>query len=126
MLTIIVTLATLGFTSFIMWKTFLPMISNANRLIGQLADQSTERNQLLAQGAPGSARVISLEGTGTLVNNAPQVVIGLEVHPSAGGAPFLARCVSLVSQLQIPQVQPGCMVPVRFDPSNVSRIALAI
>lgn len=126
MFTLIVTLATLGFTSFIMWKTFLPMIANANRLIGGLADQSAERNRILAQGAPGSARVISLEGTGTLVNNAPQVVIGLEVHPSGGGAPFLARCVSLVSQLQIPQVQPGCMVPVRFDPSNVSRIALAI
>ncbi|MDO9017429.1 MAG: hypothetical protein Q8S73_33745 [Deltaproteobacteria bacterium] len=126
MLTIIVTLATLGFTSFIMWKTFLPMIANANRLIGQIADQSAERNQLLAQGAPGNARVISLEGTGTLVNNAPQVVIGLEVHPATGGAPFLARCVSLVSQLQIPQVQPGCMVPVRFDPGNVTRIALAI
>lgn len=125
-ISLVITFATLGFTAYMMRNTFLPMINNANRLMGQLADQSAERQQLLAQGIPGSARVISLEGTGTLINNAPQVVLGLEVQPAMGGAPFLARCVSLVSQLQIPQVQPGCMVPVRFDPSNVSRVALAI
>ncbi|MDB4928963.1 MAG: putative lipoprotein [Myxococcaceae bacterium] len=125
-LSLIITLATLGFTGFIMWKTVFPMLSNANRLIGQLGDQATERNRLLAQGAPGTARVVSLEGTGTLINNAPQVVLGLEVHPATGAAPFAARCISIVSQLQIPQVQPGCTVPVRFDPGNPSRIALAM
>jgi hypothetical protein len=123
---LVITLASLAFTGFIFWKVFLPMINNASRLMGQLGEQATERNRLLAQGAPGTARVVSLEGTGTLINNAPQVVLGLEVHPATGASPFAARCISIVSQLQIPQVQPGCMVPVRFDPGNPSRIALAI
>jgi hypothetical protein len=125
-ISLFITVATLGFTAFIMWKTVLPMLNNAGRLMGQLSQQSADRQQLLAQGVPGSARVITLEGTGTLINNAPQVVLGLEVHPATGAAPFIARCVSLVSQLQIPQVQPGCTVPVRFDPSNFNRVALAI
>lgn len=124
--TAIITLASLGFTAFIFWKTFLPMINNANKLIGELGQQSADHNQLMATGAPASARVLSLEGTGTLINNAPQVVLGLEVHPSSGGSPFMARCTSIVSQLKIPQVQPGCMVPVRFDPMNPQRIALAM
>lgn len=124
--TLVITLVSLAFAGLVFWKTFLPMITSAYRLIGQLGDQAAERNQLLAQGAPGHARVLSLEGTGTLVNNAPQVVMGLEVHPATGAAPFHVRCVSLVSQLQIPQVQPGCMVPVRFDPGNLQRVALAI
>ena len=124
--TLVITLVSLAFTGFIMWKTVFPMLNQASRLMGQLGDQASERNRLLAQGVPGSARVLSLEGTGTIVNNAPQVVLGLEVHPAAGAAPFLVRCISLVSQLQIPQVQPGCMVPVRFDPTNPQRVALAI
>ena len=124
--TLVITLVSLAFTGFIMWKTVFPMLNQASRLMGQLGDQASERNRLLAQGVPGSARVLSLEGTGTIVNNAPQVVLGLEVHPAAGAAPFLVRCISLVSQLHIPQVQPGCMVPVRFDPTNPQRVALAI
>jgi len=125
-LSLVITLVSFAFAGLVFWKTFLPMMKNANRLMGQLGDQAAERNQLLAQGVPGNARVLSLEGTGTLVNNAPQVVMGLEVHPATGAAPFHVRCISLVSQLQIPQVQPGCMVPVRFDPGNPQRVALAI
>ena len=122
----VITLASFACTGFFFWKFFLPMIKNANQLMGQLGAQAGERNALLAQGDPGSARVLSLAGTGTLVNNAPQVVLNLEVQPSHGGAPFHAQCTSLVSQLQIPQVQPGCVVPVRFDANNPQRIALAI
>lgn len=125
-LSLVITLVSFAFAGLVFWKTFLPMMKSANRLMGQLGDQATERNQLLAQGVPANARVLSLEGTGTLVNNAPQVVMGLEVHPATGAAPFHVRCISLVSQLQIPQVQPGCMVPVRFDPGNPQRVALAI
>ncbi len=122
----IITLASLAFTGFIFWKVFLPMINNANKLLGDLGQQSAQHNQLMASGTPGSARVLTLEGTGTLINNAPQVVLGLEIHPSTGGSPFMARCTSIVSQLKIPQVQPGCMVPVRFDPMNPQRVALAM
>ena len=111
-ITLVIFLASIGFSLYLFRSTFLPMINNANKL--------------MATGAPGSARVLSLEGTGTLINNAPQVVLGLEIHPSTGGSPFVTRCVSIVSQLKIPQVQPGCMVPVRFDPMNPQNVALAI
>ncbi len=125
-ITLVIFLASIGFSLYLFRSTFLPMINNANKLMAEVGQQSANHNQLMATGAPGSARVLSLEGTGTLINNAPQVVLGLEIHPSTGGSPFVTRCVSIVSQLKIPQVQPGCMVPVRFDPMNPQNVALAI
>lgn len=123
---LLITLVTLGITGFIMWKTVLPMLKSANTLMTNLAAGAQERNALLASGAFGQARVLGVQGTGTLVNHDPQVVLDLEVSPSPGAQTFLARCTSIVSQIQIPQVQPGCVVPVRFDPMNPTRIALAM
>lgn len=121
-----ITLFTLGFTGFMFWKFALPMMQSANQLMTQLSARAADRNALLATGAVGQARVLGLQGTGTLINHDPQVVLDLEVHPTTGGAPFRTRCTTIVSQLQIPQVQPGCAVPVRFDPMNLQRVALAM
>lgn len=125
-ISLFITLVTVGFSGYLFWKVFLPMINNANKLMGDLSKASAEHSQLMASGTPGSARVLTVQGTGTLVNHSPQVVLGLEVHPSNGAPSFMARCTSIVSQIQIPQVQPGCMVPVRFDPMNPQRVALAM
>lgn len=123
---LVITLLSLGFTAFVFIKFALPMMKSANNLMTQLAQGAADRNALLASGAPGQARVLNLQGTGTLVNHDPQVLLDLEVHPATGAAPFRARCTAIVSQLQIPRVQPGCAVPVRFDPANLQRVALAI
>lgn len=123
---LVITLVTLAISGLIVWKFVTPMLSSATTLMQNLSNSAAQRNALLATGAAANARVLSVQGTGSYINHAPQVVLDLEVAPSTGAQSFRARCVSIVSQLQIPQVQPGCVVPVRFDPMDPSRIALAI
>jgi hypothetical protein len=100
--------------ALLMWKIF-----------GGLMKQSQERQRLLMQGHPANGRILQLLDTGMMVNNSPQVRIILEVQPP-GRPPYQAECTMIVSYLAIPRVQPGCFVPVKFDPMNPARIAIAI
>lgn len=118
---IIITVVSLLFTlvvfagvGFVMWKVF-----------GGLMKQSQERQALLATGMPAMGRVLQLADTGMLVNNNPQVRIVVEVQ-MPGRPPYQADTTMVVSMLAVPRVQPGCMVNLRVDPMNPSRIAILI
>lgn len=125
MIGLIITLATLGFSGVIFYKVFYPMMAQANSLMGSLAASSQMRAQLLATGAEGTGRILGVRETGTLVNNQPQVVLDLEVQ-SAQGQRFMTQCKAFVSPMAAPRVQPGCFVPVRFDPTNIANVAVVI
>jgi len=123
---LLITLVVLAITGYTFWKVWLPMIHNANTLMSNLSAGAAEQRALLTSGVPGQARVLNVQGTGTLVNHDPQVVLDLEVSPAPGAQTFRARCTSIVSQIALPRVQPGCIVAVRFDPMNPQRVALAV
>lgn len=78
---------------------------------------------ILAIGKPANARIVRLIDTGTTINNDPVVEFILDVTPPDGG-PYEARTKALISRLDIPSVQPGRVVPVKYDPQNPSRVAL--
>lgn len=78
---------------------------------------------ILAVGTPATATIVRLVDTGTTINEDPVVEFVLEVRPP-DGAPYEARTKGLVSRLDIPQVQPGRVVPVKFDPDDPARVAL--
>ncbi len=92
-----------------------------------LVTGSRQTQQLLATGTPATARILQIQHTGTTVAYGGarqlQVMMSVEVAPS-GGSPYQAQLATFVSELQIPQIQPGCEVRVRFDPANPSRLAL--
>ena len=71
----------------------------------------------LARGVPAEAVILKISDTGTTINNNPVVRLLLEVHPP-GQPPFQAETEKLLSRLQIPQVQPGATVQVKYDPTN--------
>lgn len=125
MISLAITLVSLAFAGFVFWKVFFPMMRQASTLMSSLADASQNRARLLATGAEGMGRILGVRETGTLVNNQPQVVLDLEVQ-SAQGQRFMAQCSALVSPLSVPRVQPGCTVPVRFDPANLANVAVVI
>lgn len=81
---LVITLVSFGISGFVFWKFALPMMKGATRLRKQLADGAAEQRALLATGALGSARILNVQGTGTLINHDPQVVLDLEVHPTMG------------------------------------------
>lgn len=120
-----ITLVVLAITGVTFVKVFLPMIQNANSLMTGLANAAHTRNELLARGADGMGRVLGVRETGTLVNYQPELQLDLEVQ-SAQGQRFNAQCTAVVSPMNLARVQPGATVPVRFDPTNIARVALAI
>lgn len=124
-ISLVITLVTLGVSAYLFKTIFLPMINNANSLMGSLAQDAQRRAQLMAHGAEGVGRILGLRETGTLVNHQPQVVLDLEVM-SAQGQRFNAQCTALVSPMSAPRVQPGCTVPVRYNPANVADVAVVI
>lgn len=72
---------------------------------------------LLQQGVRARAVVVSIEETGARVNNRPECEIKLRVEPH-DGEPYITSVRDVVALTQIPQLQPGRPVTVRFDPQN--------
>jgi hypothetical protein len=124
-ISLVITAITLGFSAYMFKTVFLPMIRNANSMMSGLAEAAQTRNELMSRGAEGVGRILGVRDTGTLVNYQPQLQFDLEVQP-AQGPRFNAQCSAVVSPLNLPRVQPGCTVPVRFDPQNIARVAVVI
>ena len=77
------------------------------------------------KGLPAKGTVLKIWETGIRVNDSPVVGFLLEIH-AEGMAPYEAQTKALISILWIPQIQPGAVLPVKFDPKDPSRIALDI
>lgn len=82
-----------------------------------------EACEIIAIGRPATGTIVRLIDTGTTINNNPVVEFVLQVVP-VEGEPYEARTKSLVSRLDVPAVQPGRVVPVKYDPLDRMRIAL--
>jgi hypothetical protein len=80
--------------------------------------------KLLQEGVQAQATILKIWDTGVTLNDNPQVGMLLEVHP-AGREPFRVEMKSIISRIALAQIQPGRVVPVRYDPENPSKVALA-
>ena len=93
---------------------------------GSMMDGFSGRKEacaILAIGKPASAVITRLVDTGTTINNDPVIEFVLRVRPPEG-EPYEARTKGLVSRLDAPSVQPGRVVPVKYDPQVPSRVAI--
>jgi hypothetical protein len=91
------------------------------------ATGESEARLLRQAGTPAWATVLRLWDTGITINDDPVVGMEVEVRPSppTEGAPFRAVIPkSRISRLEVPRVQPGMEVAVRYDPNDPSRVAL--
>ncbi|HEX9680090.1 MAG TPA: DUF3592 domain-containing protein [Anaerolineales bacterium] len=86
-------------------------------LVGAPIASGMTNRSLVARGQPADARILKIWDTGTTINQNPVVRMLLEVRPP-GGSTFQAETERLISRLQIPQVQPGAVVRVRYDPQS--------
>jgi hypothetical protein len=87
-----------------------------------LIDDLAAKAQLGQTGIPATARVMSMQPTGTTVNGGPQVQAGLEVQGPNG--PYLVHTMAVIHPMYIPQFQPGATVTVRVNPQNPQDIAV--
>ena len=81
--------------------------------------------EIREKGLPAKATVLKIWETGVRVNDNPVVGFLLEIHAKEM-APYEAETKALISILWITQIQPGAVLPVKYDPENPSRIALDI
>jgi hypothetical protein len=85
-------------------------------MMGDVA-QMQGKNELLATGTPGKARVLGLTDTGMEVNNNRVVEVRVEVTVE-GADTYTAVIRDSISPILMPQVQPGATVPVRVDAAD--------
>lgn len=91
-----------------------------------LVDRMTgedEAKAIRTTGTPARARVLRIWDTGMTLNNDPVVGFRLEVR-AEGVEPFEAETRAVIGRLDIPQIQPGADLPVRYDPNDHKRVAL--
>lgn len=95
--------------------------------VGRMLKSRSENRSLQKTGIPASAEILDLQRGGLTAKFGGQrhlqVVMRVKVHPP-GRPPYEARLKTLISELQIPQAQPGATVQVRIDPFNPTKIAL--
>lgn len=108
---LIFTFAILGFVGYMVYVKLIKPSQNSKRI--------------LQTGMPGKAKVLSLAETGMTVNNAPQILLTLEVTPDHTRRPYQVQTKQIVSIVHIPQFQPGAKLLVRIDPNDPNQVAIA-
>lgn len=93
------------------------------RMVAGMTGNSKAGKALMATGADATATVLGLRQTGTYVNMNPQVILTLQVSPP-GQRPFQAQASTILAMVAVPQVQPGALVNVKYDPMDHSKVLL--
>ncbi|HEY6725155.1 MAG TPA: hypothetical protein VI197_14070 [Polyangiaceae bacterium] len=113
---LVITIVVVGGVFFTLYKVF-----------GGMKRANQERDRLLREGIQASARVLGVQMGGMTmtvgVHRHLQLQISLEVQP-AGRPPYQTTLTTMISELQLPQIQPGVMLTIRYDAQNPSKVAL--
>ncbi len=86
-------------------------------LFGATVASAVTNRAVLANGRPARAEILQIAQTGTRINDNPVVRFVLEVRPPDEPA-FRAETERLVPLIEIPQIQPGTIVSVKYDPAS--------
>ena len=79
--------------------------------------------KILETGLPAQATVVEVRDTGVTINKNPQIKLILQVTPQTG-MPYKAEIKLLISRLETYKYQPGMTLPVKYDPNNMSKVAI--
>jgi len=101
---------------FCLALTFLFMASSFMRVLS-LGFGAGGNAQIHKNGKPGKAKILRLYETGTTVNYQPVVGFELEVFPQ-NGAVFKAKTEQMIRRLDIPNIQPGMEVNIKYNKKN--------
>ena len=104
------TVVVFGVVGFIIWRVMKSMGPN---------------REILKTGIPAKATIRQVWQTGTFVNYNPQVGLQLEVQPPTGSA-YMAQVNVVVPMVNIPQFQPGVVLPVKISPTDPSKVELDV
>jgi hypothetical protein len=81
---------------------------------------------LAERGEAAEATIIEVRETGVTVNEIyPMIGVTLEVR-RAGRPPYQVKTRWLIDRFQIPQFQPGAVIPVMVDPDDPDNVAFGV
>ncbi|NUW35864.1 hypothetical protein HTZ77_31265 [Nonomuraea sp. SMC257] len=92
-------------------------------VFGMIRDLAGGDRDLLRNGSPASAVVLSMRDTGVTVNDLPVAVFELEVH-RPGAEPYRAAHREPIPRLLVGAVLPGSHLAVRVDPNDPGRLTV--
>jgi len=81
--------------------------------------------KVLQQGVDGEATILEVGQTGVMVNNQPQARLRLEVRVP-GWEPYQTEIKMVIPIVNVPQFQPGAVMPVKVDPNNRAKVVLNV
>lgn len=111
-LSIILPTLIVGVVILVLWRTVWPIVQQ-NRLT----------RILLKSGTDAEGIVLQVHQTGTYVNNLPQLNIQMQVVP-AKGQNFVTELKEIVALTDLPAVQPGLRLKVKFNPHNHKQVMI--
>ena len=82
------------------------------------------RLRVSATGARASATVLAIEDTGARVNRHPVCELRLRVTPHSLGEPFEATIERTFTVAELPRLQAGARLQVRFDPEDPRHVVI--
>src|SRR5258706_9976053 len=103
----------------------LVTLAGTGVLIWWIMKRVSPNQNILQNGIPAQATIRQVWQTGTFINENPQVGMQLEVRPP-GGAPYVTQVNVVVPLINIPQFQPGTVVPVKISPTDASKVELDV
>lgn len=80
--------------------------------------------ELREHGVTAEATILKIWDTGWTVNEDPVIGMRVEVRPPDGPVFEATIAKTLISRIDLPQFQPGKVVPVRYDPTNRAVVAV--
>lgn len=80
--------------------------------------------ELQEHGVAAEATILKVWDTGWTVNNDPVIGMRVEVRPREGSAYEATIGKTMISRIDLPQFQPGKVIPVRYDPANRAAVAV--
>ena len=105
-------------TSISMFATFGMMFAAMALLFGAPILGMVVNRKILRNGKSATARIVSMNDTGTYINRQPLVHITMEVQRE-DGSPFQAETERIFGYSQLAAFQPGATVNVRYDPDTL-------
>lgn len=117
----VIPLIIIGFTVFISVVVLALTLPRFARLMGG----ERQNAQIRQHGMEAQARIMGFKETGFSVNDNPALDIHMEVM-IPNQAPFRVTRRMVVSMLRIWEIQPGTVVPVKYNPANPAEVVIAL
>jgi hypothetical protein len=107
--------------------TFGAVIPLVWKIFSSMGNAEKERARLIQSGQQAEAQILNVQMGGMIVavhghrHLGLRLVLGVQ---TPGRPPYQVNAEALVSELQIPQVQPGASAVVRIDPMNPMKVII--